>query len=79
MISIIVTWDIIMLIKLFIGLVMFIIIASLISGLYYLFKDPTDQKRMVKALTWRIGLSLSLFLLLLLAFGLDLIQPHGIS
>jgi hypothetical protein len=31
----------------------------------------------VRALTWRIGLSVALFLLLLLGWYLGLIQPHG--
>lgn len=49
---------------------------SLGSGLYYLMRDPGDSDRIVKALTWRIGLSLLLFVLLLIAFALGWITPR---
>jgi hypothetical protein len=34
---------------------------------------------MVRALTWRIGLSVALFVLLMLAWYTGLIAPHGID
>jgi len=34
---------------------------------------------MVRALTWRIGLSVALFVLLMLAWYFGLIAPHGID
>lgn len=51
------------------------IVASLASGLVYLYKDDHDSRRLVKALTWRIGLSIALFVVLLLAYALGLIEP----
>jgi len=57
---------------------MLIILVSLASGLVFLVKDKGESKRAVKALTWRIALSLSLFILLLLAFAFGLITPHGV-
>jgi hypothetical protein len=51
------------------------ILASLASGLVYLFKDDSDSRRTVRALTWRIGLSLALFVLLLVAYWAGLIEP----
>lgn len=60
-------------------LVLLIIVGSLGSALYYLFKDRGRSPRTVKALTFRIGLSLALFVLLLLGFRLGLLQPHGIA
>lgn len=59
-------------------LVMLIIVSALGSGLIYLVRDKGDGKRTVKALTWRIALSLCLFLFLFLSFSLGWIQPHGI-
>lgn len=59
-------------------IVMLIIIAALSSGLIYLVRDQGKSKRTVKALTWRIALSFSLFLFLLLAFKLHWISPHGV-
>jgi hypothetical protein len=67
-----------MFIKIVIMLFMFVILASLGSALFYLVKNRGDSKRVAKALTLRIGLSLSLFLLLLVAFALGWITPHAI-
>ena len=60
----------------FLILVAFVaILASLASGLVYLFKDDHDSRRVVKALTWRIGLSVALFAVLLFAYALGFIEP----
>lgn len=67
-----------MIIKLFIIFVMILIAVSLFSGLIFLIRDSGNSKRMIKALTLRIGMSLLLFIFLLLAFKFGLIQPHGI-
>ena len=67
-----------MLIKFLIVVAMAGIIASLASSLFYLAKDEKDSKRMVRALTVRISLSVILFLLLFLAYFTGLIQPHGL-
>jgi hypothetical protein len=55
------------------------IILSLGSALYFLVRDPAQSTRVVKALTWRIGLSLVLFALLMLASWLGWITPHSIG
>lgn len=68
-----------MLVKLFIILVMLIILISLASALIFLVRDQGQTQRTVRALTWRIGLSLTLFLLLFLAFAMGWINPHGIN
>jgi len=54
-----------------------LIIASLGSALYYLFNDKGGSTRTVRALTWRVGLSLVLFLLLMLAHFTGLITLRG--
>jgi len=54
------------------------ILVSLGSGLFYLVRDEGKTKRTVGALTWRIGISLALFIFLFLAFKLHWIAPHGI-
>lgn len=43
------------------------ILGSLATGFYHLIKGENNEK-VVKALTWRIGISLLLFLLLMLGF-----------
>ncbi len=68
-----------MLTKIFIIIVMIIIAASLGSGLFFLISDSGNSKRTVKALTVRIVISLSLFLLLFVAFKFGLIKPHGLN
>ncbi len=68
-----------MIFKLIIILFILVIIYSLGSGLFYLVREKKgDSDRVVKALTWRIGLSFVLFLLILLAFAMGWIQPHGV-
>ncbi len=56
-----------------------VIVASLGSALWHLVRGAGDSARMVRALTWRIGLSIALFLLLMLAWYLGLIAPHGMD
>lgn len=55
------------------------IVGSLASALVYLFRDDNDSRRTVRALTVRISLSVSLFVLLLLAYALGFIQPGGLG
>lgn len=60
-------------------LVFFIfIIYSLGSALYYMMKDGDGSKRMVKALTMRVGISIALFIFLLFAFWMGWIKPTGV-
>ncbi|GAB4393380.1 MAG: twin transmembrane helix small protein [Gammaproteobacteria bacterium] len=68
-----------MLFKLFVVVMMLIILFCLGSGLIYLVRDKGKTDRTVKALSWRIGLSLTLFILLFVAFAMGWIQPHGIG
>ncbi len=60
-------------------LVIFVaIVIALGSSLVYLVKDKGgDSNRMVKALTFRVGLSLSLFILLMILGATDVIHLHG--
>ena len=65
-------------IKIIIVLFLISILFSLGSALYFLVKDKGDSERIVKALTWRIALSLILFILLFVAFAFGWIHPHGV-
>lgn len=67
-----------MLVKIIILLFILFILYSLGSGLYFLVKEKSRSTKVVKALTWRIGLSVVLFILLFIAYALGWIQPHGI-
>ena len=65
--------------KLPVLLVLAFIVFSLGQGMYFLAKDDgdVDKTRVVKALTVRIVLSLTLFGLLFLSYFLGILQPHG--
>lgn len=54
------------------------ILASLASALFFMVNDHGDSRRTVKALTWRVGLSVGLFLFIMILVGLGLVEPHGI-
>jgi hypothetical protein len=65
-----------MLLKIAIVLMLLLIVASLFSALFYLVKDKGTGERTAKALTIRIALSLTLFLLLMLGYYTGVIgQP----
>ncbi|HSP00149.1 MAG: twin transmembrane helix small protein [Thioalkalivibrio sp.] len=67
-----------MLVKLFVIVLLLVILGSLASALFYLVRDTHENTNTIKALTWRIGLSIACFLLLLVGAATGLIQPHGI-
>ena len=62
---------------LIIGFVL-LILWNLGAGLYYMLTDKGPSDRTVKALTRRIGLSVALIALVLLAVAMGWIRPHGV-
>ena len=64
--------------KIVVVLLFITVLVSLSSGLVYLVKDKGQTDRTVKALSFRIGLSIFAFLLLMLGHYVGWIQPHGI-
>lgn len=54
------------------------IVASLGSALFHLTRGG-DSAKLLRALTIRIGLSLALFALLMLAWHFGLVAPHGMQ
>ena len=55
------------------------IIASMASAAFQLAGGKGDSGKMLKALTWRIGMSVALFVVLLLAWKAGIIKPHGLQ
>ncbi len=55
-----------------------LIIASMVSALYFMMHDRGRTKRMVWSLAMRVGLSISLFLFILFAHWMGWIQSTGI-
>ncbi|NQW94321.1 MAG: twin transmembrane helix small protein [Polaromonas sp.] len=58
------------------------IIASLAAALFFMMKDGTDGKaktsNMARALAFRIGFSVLLFVCILIAWKMGYIQPTGL-
>ncbi|HEX5806121.1 MAG TPA: twin transmembrane helix small protein [Macromonas sp.] len=53
------------------------------AGVFMLKRDPNAtgnaaSKRMARALAWRVGLSMLLFLLVILAYQLGWLHPSGV-
>jgi hypothetical protein len=65
-------------IKLLIVAMLIAIVASLGSALFHLSKSGGDSKKMARALTVRVGLSVGLFILLLVAYYFGLITPNEV-
>lgn len=67
----------------FIPIVFIAIIGSLATALFFMLKDGTDGKKktsnMAKALAFRVGFSVVLFVCILIAWKLGYIQPTGIA
>jgi len=60
-------------------LVLAAIVASLGVALYQLASGRGDSGNMLRSLTVRIGISVALFVLLMLAWRFGLITPHGVE
>ncbi len=66
-------------IKLLVMLVLGAIVLSLGLALYQLASGRGDSGNMLRSLTVRIALSVALFILLMVAWRMGLISPHGVS
>lgn len=71
--------------KILIAVALLAILGALAAAGYFMLKggrdgdgDPERHTRMARALAWRVGLSVALFLLVLLAYALGWIAPTGL-
>ena len=55
-----------------------VILYCLGSGLYHLVREGTSSVNLVKALTWRIILSVGLFVFIIIAYFLGWIHPNAV-
>ena len=62
----------------FVIFVMLCILGSLFSALFFMFSDKGNSRRMVKALTIRVALSVSLFLMLMVLYYFGVIGRTGL-
>lgn len=59
-------------------ILLFAVIASLFSGLYFVYKDKGNSNRAVISLTIRIGLSLLVFAILIVSYYFGWITERGL-
>lgn len=71
--------------SIFIAIAFLAILASLVTALFFMLKggptaqsSPTKKGSMARALAFRVGFSVVLFICILLAWKLGYIQPTGI-
>ena len=64
--------------KIFVAIAFVLIIASLGSALFFLMRDKGRSNRTVHALAMRVGLSITLFLIVLGAYKMGWIAPTGL-
>lgn len=56
-----------------------LILFHLGAGLYYMLVDKGTTKRTVNSLTWRVGLSVALIVLVIIGIATGAIRPHGLN
>lgn len=59
--------------KILVVVLLFLVIVSLFSALFFMYRDKGNSKRMVTALTFRIVLSVAIFLILIGSFYFGLV------
>ena len=64
--------------RILIVVLLFAVIVSLFSGLYFVYKDKGGSTRAVKALTLRIALSALVFIILMASFYFGWIPERGL-
>jgi succinate dehydrogenase/fumarate reductase cytochrome b subunit len=64
--------------KIVIIVLLMAILFSLASGMFFLIKDKGQTRRAVTSLTFRITISVALFIMLFVGYATGLIKPHGI-
>lgn len=64
--------------KVLLVIIFILILISLSSGMFFLIKDAGSTSRVLTSLKFRIGLSVTLFLLLFVGKYFGFLEPHGI-
>jgi len=59
-------------------ILLFAVIASLFSGLYFVYKDKGNSNRAVISLTIRVGLSILVFAILIVSYYFGWITQRGL-
>lgn len=62
--------------KLIVIITLLVILGSMGSAFFFMMRENDDSDRMVKALTWRVGLSVGLFAFLMVGHYVGWFQPN---
>jgi hypothetical protein len=62
--------------KILIASLLGLVVISLFSGLYFMYKDKGNSKRTVNALTVRVGLSITIIVILVVSYFLGLFPKN---
>jgi Protein of unknown function (DUF2909) len=62
--------------KILIASLLGLVVISLFSGLYFMYKDKGNSKRAVNALTIRVGLSITIIVILVVSYFLGLFPKN---
>lgn len=65
--------------KIIVFVFMALIVYNLFRGLYFLVTAKENGKATARSLSWRIGLSMALFILLIALKLLGLVEPHSLN
>lgn len=65
--------------KIALVVLLLVVIFNLGQALYFMMNDKDDDRRMVWALTRRIGLSLLLIAMVAFGFWMGWLHPHGVG
>lgn len=63
--------------KILVAIAFILILASLGSALFYMMRDKGTTNKTVRSLAMRVGLSVALFIFILVAHYMGWIQPTG--
>ena len=67
-----------MLFKIIVLMLLLFVVINLAIGLFHLVNGKGNSDKLLKSLTWRIGLSVAVFLILIIGQAVGLIQSHGL-
>ena len=59
--------------KIVIAILLVLVLISLFSGLYFMYKDKGNSKRVVNALTIRVALSITIIVILIVSYFLGMV------
>ena len=62
--------------KILIGVLLLLVVLSLFSGLYFMYKDKGNSRRVVRALTIRVALSSTIIVIVILSYLFGSFPPR---